>query len=127
MNNIKLLYSLILLLFIITSCASVKNKYTPAGAWEYIVKDTPMGDSKGTLLITQTDGGFEGKMITDNFGEANLDNLSIVDNKLSASAFLSQAGVSVDINGLFEGDTFNGTVGVNGDEYTLTGTRQPSN
>ncbi len=127
MNNFKYYFSIATLLFIMAGCAAVKNKYTPAGSWNYIVKDTPMGDSKGTLLINETDSGFEGTMITDNFGEANLENLTIIDNKLSASAFLSQAGVSVDILGQFEGDTFNGTVGVNGDEYSLTGTREPSN
>lgn len=127
MNNFKLLLSIICLICIMAGCAAVKNKYTPAGSWDYLVKDTPMGDAKGTLEINETEEGFEGKMITDNFGEAKLDNLKIVDNRLSASAFLSQAGISVDILGLFEGETFNGTVGVNGDEYTLTGTRTPTN
>lgn len=125
-NNHKSLLTVLLFLFFLVGCASVKNKYTPAGTWNYLVKDTPMGDSQGVLEIVQTDTGYEGKMITDNFGEGKLENLSIVENQLTATVYLAGAGVSVDIKGLFEGETFTGAVGVNGDEYILTGNRTPA-
>ena len=123
-RNYKPYLVLALTLFLAVGCASLKNKYTPAGTWNYVVKDTPMGDAVGTMSITSVDDGFSGKMITDNFGEGNMDNLTIVDNQLTASVYLTGPGITIDVKGLFEGETFTGSVNANGDEYPMTATRK---
>ena len=113
-----------LALFLTAGCASLKNKYNPAGSWSYVVKDTPMGDAMGTMSITSMDDGFSGKLITDNFGEGNMENLTIVDNQLTASVYLSGPGITIDLKGLFAGETFTGSINANGDEYPMTATRK---
>lgn len=123
--NYKPFLTLALTVFLVAGCASLKNKYTPAGTWEYTVKDTPMGDAAGTMNITSGDDGFTGKLITDNFGEGNMENLTIVDNQLTASVYLAGPGITVDVKGLFEGETFTGSVNANGDEFIMTAIRKP--
>ena len=123
-RNYKPYLACAMALFLAAGCASVKSKYSPAGTWNYIVKDTPMGDAAGTMDITSGDNGFSGKLITSNFGEGNMENLTIVDNQLTASVYLAGAGISIDVKGLFEGETFTGTVNANGDEYPMTATRK---
>lgn len=120
----KPLLMLALTLFLATGCASLKNKYTPAGTWDYLVKDTPMGDAVGTMNIIPGDDGFTGKLVTDNFGEGEMENLTIVDNQLTASVYLSGPGITIDLKGLFEGETFTGSVNANGDEFAMTATRK---
>lgn len=122
--NYKPFFVLALTLFLVTGCASLKNKYTPAGTWNYTVKDTPMGDAVGKMNIIPADEGFTGKMITDNFGEGEMENLTIVDNQLTASVYLSGPGITIDVKGLFEGETFAGSVNANGDEFVMTATRE---
>ncbi len=121
--NYKHYLVITLTLFFVSGCASLKNKYSPAGAWNYVVKDTPAGDGKGVMNIADGDDGFTGNLVTDNYGEGNLENLKIVDNQLTASVYLSGIGISIDIKGLFEGETFTGSVAANGDEFVMTAAR----
>ena len=109
--------------FLISGCASLKNKYSPAGAWNYVVKDTPVGDGKGVMNIADGADGFTGTLVTDNYGEGNLENLKIVDNQLTATVYLSGVGISIGIKGLFEGETFTGSVAANGQEFVMTAAR----
>ena len=69
------------------SCDASKaalKKFNPSGSWDYLVKNTPMGDVPGTLMLDYAkETGWSGKLSSDQ-GEAVLNNLVVDGKKLSA-------------------------------------------
>lgn len=117
-------YLLILLAaFIWAGCAGTKKsreaKYI--GDWEYLVKDTPNGDVNGVMTISREGEVYIGKLTSD-MGEISLNDLSILEDKLSANFDIQ--GMRLDMNGTFEGPQFTGTIAVDYSTFPMTATKK---
>ncbi len=65
------------LTFLLISCDPIKKlarTFDPTGSWDYMVKNTPMGDLPGTLMLAKSDAGWTGKMKSSE-GELDLENI----------------------------------------------------
>jgi len=97
---------LILFVAILTNgCASV---YTPAGNWDYVVAGTPNGDVSGIMVLTEIEGVYTGKFISD-MGELALENV-VYSEEEGLSCTLFYQGMEFAITGSFVEETFTGTV-----------------
>ena len=92
------------------ACASSKKAaYTPAGTWEYLVRGTPEGDDYGTFVLTVVDDVLVGEVISKNYGRAPMEGVSFGEgNVFSCNFFMADA--DLDMNGTFEGNSFEGTI-----------------
>jgi hypothetical protein len=105
-------------------CAGTKASKESAyiGDWEYLVKDTPNGDVTGIMVISKGESGFVGKLATTGMGEITLNNLTIVEDKLSANFDIQ--GMQLDMYGTFEGPQFNGNISVDYNSFQITATKK---
>lgn len=123
----KRLAIIFLFLTVIGCSGSKKVIYSPVGSWNYTVVGTPNGDAKGTFILTRMENGIKGMFKSNEYGESNMENLSIGENnELKCTMYLS--GIDLSLNGIFEGDTFSGNVdaGQTG-TFPITATRNISN
>ena len=124
MRKINSLFT-IALIIILASCASNKNAWSPIGAWNYTVSDTPNGDTFGKLIITEDDGKQVGKFMSSEYGDSDIKDFNIDENNsLTGTLFL--AGMDLVIEGTFEGEAFNGVIdaGPNG-AFPIVANRNP--
>ena len=125
MNKLyKSSYLLILIAGLLwAGCAGTKKskeaKYI--GDWEYLVKDTPNGNVTGIMNLSKDGETYIGKLISD-MGEIMLNDLSIVEDKLSANFDIQ--GMRLDMSGTFEGPQFTGTIGVDYTTFPMTATKK---
>ena len=117
-------YILIILAgFILAGCAGTKASKEDAylGDWEYLVEGTPNGDVTGIMNISKDGDAFVGKLTSD-MGEIALNDLSIAENKLSANFDIQ--GMTLDMDGTFDGPQFTGTIGVDYNTFPMTATKK---
>jgi hypothetical protein len=109
-NFFKTSYLLIILAGLIwAGCAGTKTSKEAAylGDWEYLVEGTPNGDVRGVM---------------NDMGEIELNDLSIVEDKLSANFDIQ--GMNLVMDGTFEGPKFTGTIGVDYNSFPMTATKK---
>lgn len=124
MNLLFVLNRIIALIFIVAlfSCSSSKKVvYTPVGSWNYVVSNTPQGNIKGTMIITETDNSFVGSLNT-SAGKIDLKNVEIVENGLNASFYYQ--GYQFSLKGMFEGENFNGNVSFSDGQFPIMASRE---
>ncbi len=117
-------YLLIILAGLIwAGCAGTKTSKEDAylGDWEYLVEGTPNGDVRGVMNISKDGDAFIGKLTSD-MGEIELNDLAIVENKLSANFDIQ--GMTLDMDGTFDGPQFTGTIGVDYNTFPMTATKK---
>ena len=117
-------YLLIILTGLIcVGCAGTKTSKEAAilGDWEYLVEGTPNGDVTGVMNISKEDDAYVGKLISD-MGEVLLNDLSIVEDKLSANFDIQ--GMTLNMDGTFEGPQFTGTIAVDYNSFPMTATKK---
>ncbi len=123
LRNKNALYSLMLLALLggMASCAASRTTaYTPAGEWNYTVRDTPYGNMQGTMIISGQKDSYEGTLRVE--GEsAPLDNLTIEGDTLNSTSNFD--GNSLTVTGVFEGDTFTGEVTAAGSRFPISASR----
>lgn len=120
----KVSYLLIILAGLIwAGCAGTRASKEDAilGDWEYLVEGTPNGDVTGVMNISKDDDAFVGKLTSD-MGEIELNDLSIIENKLSAN--FEVQGMTLDMDGTFNGPQFTGTIGVDYNTFPITATKK---
>lgn len=107
---------------LLSACAiSRQAANSPVGTWNYVVKNTPYGEVKGQMMISQEDDGYTGE-IRSNMGTIKLNGLSIEGNQLNSTAMME--GTQLDVKGTFEGDSFNGEISAGGnDTFPMTASR----
>jgi len=123
-NFFKTSYLLIILAGLIwAGCAGTKTSKEAAylGDWEYLVEGTPNGDVRGVMNISKEDDEFVGKLTSD-MGEILLNDLSILEDKLSANFDIQ--GMNLVMDGTFEGPKFTGTIGVDYNSFPMTATKK---
>jgi len=106
----KNLYLAIMLagLCVFASCSSSKKLADPTvGAWEYVVSGTPNGDVSGTMFIAKEGEMYSGSLEGD-AGTLELQDVEITDNQMKSK--FSYQGYTMNLEGTFEGDTFEGKV-----------------
>ncbi|MGB3588167.1 MAG: hypothetical protein WBA23_16580 [Tunicatimonas sp.] len=118
-------FSLIPILFIallwMTSCASSKTMaYDPAGTWNYSVTGTPNGTVDGTFVISKNGDAYAGELRSSQ-GNITLEDLTIEGQALKA--VFDYSGTELTMNGMFEGDTFDGEVAAGYDSFDMTASR----
>ena len=117
-------YLLIIIATLIwAGCAGTKTSKEDAylGDWEYLVEGTPNGDVTGVMNISKEGDAFVGKLTSD-MGEIELNDLSIVENKLSANFDIQ--GMTLDMDGTFDGPQFTGAIGVDYNTFPMTATKK---
>ncbi len=106
----------------ITNCGSKKSAVMVdpyIGAWSLIVESTPQGNVSATMSITKnTEGVYSGSVSSD-VGAFNLNDLKIVDGKLSAGFMIQDA--EFDLIGNFENLLFKGNVSGMGEDFKTNG------
>ena len=121
---VKVSYLFILVATLIwAGCAGTKTSKESLyiGDWEYLVKDTPNGDVTGVMVISKEESGYVGKLTSD-MGELPLNDLTIVEDKLSANFDIQ--GMQLDMAGTFEGPKFTGTIAVDYNSFPMTATKK---
>ena len=76
MRKINTLLAIVLIVTL-ASCASTKNTWSPIGAWDYTVSDTPNGDTFGKFIVTEEAGKQAGKFMSTEYGNADITEFSI--------------------------------------------------
>ena len=111
-----------MLLMVGVACkASKEAVWTPAGSWDFVVKNTPEGDVNGVLVLTKNGDGYTATMSTPD-GNIELDDVKVEDKTFTA--VLNYSGYQLDVEGKFEGESLNGTIAMGYDSFTLTATRK---
>lgn len=117
-------YLLIILAGLIwAGCAGTKTSKEAAilGDWEYLVEGTPNGDVTGVMNISKDGEAYVGKLASD-MGEIMLNDLTIVEDKLSANFDIQ--GMTLNMDGTFEGPKFTGTIAVDYNSFPMTATKK---
>jgi len=113
-----------LILFIITGCGPgrIAVKLDPyIGDWNMLIEDTPQGDVSSMLVILKSDDGYYTGSLNSDMGTFELNNLKIIDNKLSAIFYVQD--MDFDLIGNFENNSFNGYVSGMGVDFKANGTK----
>ncbi|WKN32720.1 hypothetical protein PZB74_05095 [Porifericola rhodea] len=107
---------------LLSACASSKQAAnSPVGTWDYTVKNTPYGDVKGQMIITQSGDTYQGELRSE-MGSLKLEDLNIEENQLNSTAMMD--GNKLAVEGSFEGDSFNGKVVASSyDSYPMSASR----
>ncbi len=85
-----------------TSKKAVVNAFNPAGSWDYIINETPMGDVSGVLVLKKVENGWTGSLNSPQ-GALALSNISVADRNLNATFEFDGTPLQIDAN--FESDT----------------------
>lgn len=113
--------SCLLVLFLITSCGSSKNiKVDPyIGAWSLLIENTPQGDVSAKMSLLKSEQGIYSGTISSDMGTFKLNDLSIVENKLSGTFIVQD--MDFDLTGNFEDMLFKGFVSGMGADFKSNG------
>jgi hypothetical protein len=116
---------ILLTISIATSCASTKSakKNSPAGAWDYSIKDTPEGDFSGVMTITKTDDGYTGQLAA-SVGTYTFTSTKYFEEENKIVAEFEYSGMPVLLTGMIVGASMTGTVAAGSYEFPLTANKK---
>ncbi len=101
-------------------CATTKtttSKYV--GNWNYIVKNLPEGDIRGTMVLSQDGENFSGNLMSDDGSiSLKMEDLKIENDNLSSYFYFQ--GMKIYMDGVFNGDNFSGKVSVDYNKFPVT-------
>jgi hypothetical protein len=113
---------LLIAAFIAYGCAASKKAVDiSVGTWDYIVTDTPNGDTKGNFTISREGENYVGTLSGEQ-GTYPLNNIKVEGNILTYS--FSYQGMVLDIKGNIEGSSLTGNVTVDYTSFPMTATRR---
>ena len=108
--------------FLIISCAASKKSVDPyIGEWHYTFPSMDGGEMKAVMTINAIEGGYSGFLSSD-MGTVDLQDLVIEDGNLTAKFDIQ--GMTINLKGTFEGDKYNGTTDVDGNEFPMNATKK---
>ena len=120
-RSLAFLFAIVL---VFSSCASTKVPADPhaqyLGNWDYVVDDLPV-DIDGTMIITKEEGDLNATMANP-MGELLIEDVSIEEGVLKAE--FEVEGNFIELEGTFEGNTYNGALFVQGGEFPMKMTKQ---
>ena len=107
-----------------SSCASTKVAKDPhaayLGDWDYVVDELPV-DIDGTFVISKEEGVLKAEMVNP-MGEIVIEDITIEEGVLKAE--FDVEGNFIELEGTFEGNTYNGGLFVQGGEFPMTMKKQ---
>ena len=116
-RNLAFLLALVLAF---SSCASTKIAKDPhapyLGNWDYAVQDLPV-DIDGTFVLTKEEGILKAQMVNP-MGEITIEDITIEEGLLKAE--FDVEGNFIELEGTFEGESYNGALFVQGSEFPMT-------
>lgn len=120
-RNLAFLLTLVLVL---SSCASTKIAKDPhapyLGNWDYAVQDLPV-DIDGTFVISKEEGVLKAQLVNP-MGELTIEDITIEEGVLKAE--FDVEGNFIELEGTFEGESYNGALFVQGGEFPMTMKKQ---
>lgn len=120
-RNFAFLFAIVLAF---SSCASTKVAKDPhapyLGNWDYAVQDLPV-DIDGTFVISKEEGVLKAEMVNP-MGEMVIEDITIEAGVLKAE--FEVEGNYIELEGTFEGNSYNGALLVQGGEFPMTMTKQ---
>jgi hypothetical protein len=122
MKNITLknLALLLAVMFALSSCAATKVAKDPhaqyMGNWEYVVEDLPV-DIDGTMILSKVEGVIK-TVLVNPMGDLEIEGATIMDGVFNAE--FDAQGNLVELEGKFEGDSYNGVLVVQDTEFVMT-------
>jgi len=121
--SIDLFATLIVAMFIF-GCAATKVTVSPyVGEWHYTYQNMDGTDVAAVMTITEAEKVYTG-VLSSPLGSVDLKDLVIADGKLTANFEIM--GYQMSMKGGFEGDTYTGTVNIDGNEFPMIATRKPA-
>ena len=128
MRSLLLSFSLLFVLFSISSCSSSKKVAkeeavkSPVGTWAGMVAGTPMGDLPIELVLNQEGDSYSGA-INSEAVSTKLSEVKIVDNKITGSFYSADYGQDIYFDAQYnpDSDTVEGWFM---DEFKFTGKRK---
>ena len=121
LRNLALLFAVILAF---SSCASsrvAKDPHAPyLGNWDYMVEELPV-DIDGTMIFTKEEGVLKATMANP-MGEMVIEDITIEEGVLKAE--FDVEGNFIELEGTFEGNTYEGALFVQGSEFPMKMTKQ---
>lgn len=100
--------------------AKKEEVYSPAGVWEYEV-ETPDGGGSGTMRISGEPGNFEVILETDQFGDLRIYDLEMTGESMMGK--IDVAGMTAEVEGDFDGESFSGAIILGDEAYPIEATR----
>ena len=123
-NTVRNFALLLAVLLAFSSCASTKVAKDPhapyLGNWDYAVQDLPV-DIDGTFVISKVEGVLKATMVNP-MGEMEIEDITIVEGVLKAE--FDVEGNFIELEGTFEGNSYNGGLFVQGGEFPMTMKKQ---
>ena len=104
------------------ACASTKKMAdVSVGSWDYTVKGTPEGDITGTMVIAKDGDSYTG-YLENSQGKIDLRDIAIEAGNINCN--FDYMGYQILMTGLFEGNSFNGKVSVDYNDFMMTATKK---
>ncbi len=117
-------FAALLLALFIFGCAATKVKVSPyIGEWHYTYQNMDGTEAAAIMTITEADNVYKG-VLSSQMGSVDLQDLVIADGKLTAKFDIQ--GFVMSMKGTFEGDTYTGSVNIDGNEFPMIATRKPA-
>jgi len=114
---------LLAVMFAFASCASTRVAKDPhaqyMGEWEYVVEELPV-DIDGTLVLSKEEGVIKAVLVNP-MGDLEIEGTTIEDGVLKAE--FDAQGNLVELEGTFDGDSYNGYLIVQDTEFVMTAKR----
>jgi hypothetical protein len=120
-NNITRFLIIFLITGLLGGCAASKSAYSPAGTWDYEVKNTPNGDANGKMMLSKNGDEYEGNFQTSEYGTLQMRDITLEGNMLKSTFYVQ--GETFELNGLFEGDSFSGKITSNYGTFDMIANR----
>jgi hypothetical protein len=116
-------FSIIFIALFILGCATSKvAKVSPyVGEWHYTYQNMDGTDAAAIMTITEAENVYTG-VLSSQMGSVDLQDLVITDGKLTAKFDIQ--GYVMSMKGGFEGDTYTGSVIIDGNEFPMIATRK---
>lgn len=118
-NTLKNVAFLFALVIVFSSCASTKVPADPhaayLGNWDYAVEELPV-DIDGTFVISKEEGVLKAEMVNP-MGELVIEDITIEEGVLKAE--FDVEGNFIELEGTFEGNSYDGFLFVQGGEFPM--------
>ena len=113
---------LIIISLILAGCASSKiTESNYVGNWHYTFPTMDGGEMKAGMVISREGKEYKG-ILTSEMGSVDLQDLEIVDDKLTA--YFTVEGNRFDLVGVFSEDTYTGSTSIQGYEFPMNATKE---
>ena len=104
------------------SAQEISIDYT--GTWDFITKETPIGDYKGDLILKKEKGNYVGVIIHNEL-EYPMEDLALDGNHMKFR--LSYEGYRPHYEGTFNGEIFNGHLTIRGRKFEISAIKKSTN